>query len=32
MHFQLRILERSFRDVVTHVVSILHDANLPERL
>ena len=32
MHFQLGVPERSFRDVVTHAVSILHDANLPERL
>jgi hypothetical protein len=32
MHFQLGMLERSFRDVVTHAVNILHDANLLERL
>jgi hypothetical protein len=32
MHFQAGVLERSFRDVVTYAVSILHDANLSERL
>jgi hypothetical protein len=32
MHFQVGVAERSFQDVVTHAVSILHDANLPECL
>jgi hypothetical protein len=32
MHFQVGVAERSFRDVVDHAVSILSDANLPERL